>query len=377
MPEVPNFSEPEPDGRSGDSPRNDRAPGGRPSPIDYDLAIATARRLAPTPPQVSWAEAGEVVAELRRLAVQAEEHVRAVTGLVPPGDILEATVVDRPGWAAANVEGFQVVLEPLTAKLAQKAPNALAAGVTARVTGVQIGSVLAWLSNKVLGQYEAFRPEGEAGRLILVAPNIVETERRLDVDPHDFRMWVTLHEVTHRTQFTAVPWMHEHVRAELTALLEAASLDDPAQLVERLKAVVGGLPRGGSLVELLQTPEQKVVLDRVTAFMSLLEGHAEHVMDGVGPAVVPTVAHIRAKFDQRRKEHGGLLDKILRRALGLDLKALQYAEGKVFVDTVVREVGMERFNRVWESPATLPTRTEIREPLAWVRRIHGGSAITA
>ncbi|MGI8534885.1 MAG: zinc-dependent metalloprotease [Mycobacteriales bacterium] len=358
-------------------PQSGQSQSGRRSPVDYDLAVATARRLAPTPPQVSWEEAGEIVGELRALAVRAEEHVRAVTGLVPPGDILEATVVDRPGWAAANVEGFQVVLAPLTDKLAEKAPNNFAAGVTAKVAGVQLGSVLAWLSSKILGQYEAFRPEGESGRLILVAPNIVDTERRLGVDPHDFRLWVALHEVTHRTQFTAVPWMHDHVRGEITELLQASSLDDPAQLIERLKAVAVGVPRGGSVVELLQTPEQRVVLERVTAFMSLLEGHAEHVMDGVGPAVVPSVKHIRSKFDERRREHGGLFDRILRRALGLDLKALQYAEGKVFVDTCVREVGMDRFNRVWESPATLPTREEIRDPLAWVRRIHGTSAITA
>ncbi len=348
------------------------------SPVDYDLAVSTARRLAPAPPSVSWAEAGEIVTELRQLAVQAEEHVRAVTGLVPPGEVLEATVVDRPGWAAANVEGFRVVLEPLTKKLEEKGTHALAAGVTAKVAGVQMGSVLGWLSSKVLGQYEAFTAAGTPGRLIMVAPNIVETERRLEVDPHDFRLWVALHEVTHRTQFTAVPWMHDHVRGEITRLLEATSLDDPAQLVERLKGVVTGLPKGGSLVELLQTPEQRVVLDRVTAFMSLLEGHAEHVMDGVGPSVVPSVQHIRAKFDERRKEHGGLVDRVLRKLLGLDLKALQYAEGKVFVDTAVRELGMAGFNRVWESPATLPTRQEIREPLVWVRRISDTpTAITA
>jgi coenzyme F420 biosynthesis associated uncharacterized protein len=349
-----------------------------PSPVDYDLAVATARRLAPAPPQVTWAEAGEIVAELRRLAVQAEEHVRTVTGLVPPGEVLEATVVDRPGWAAANVDGFQVILEPLTHKLQEKKQNALAAGATAKVAGVQMGSVLAWLSGKVLGQYEAFTAAGTPGRLILVAPNLVETERRLGVDPHDFRLWVALHEVTHRTQFTAVPWMHDHVRGEISALLEATSLDDPNALLERLKAVATNLPRAGSLVELLQTPEQKVVMDRVTAFMSLLEGHAEHVMDGVGPSVVPSVAHIRRKFDDRRKEQGGLLDRILRRALGMDLKALQYAEGKVFVDTAVRELGMSGFNRVWESPATLPTREEIRQPMDWVRRISSTpAAITA
>jgi coenzyme F420 biosynthesis associated uncharacterized protein len=345
------------------------------SPVDWDLAVRTARRLAPAGPQVPWHEASKAVTELRGLAVRAEDHVRAVTGLVPPGDPEEATVVDRPGWAAANVAGFKVVLEPLAEKLLQKKPGGVALSATSRLTGVQMGTLLAWLSSKVLGQYEVFLPAAETGRLLLVAPNIVETERRLGVDPTDFRMWVALHEVTHRTQFTAVPWLHAHVRSELHELLEASALDDPAQLMSRLKGAITQVPRGGSLVELLQTPEQKLVLDRVTAFMSLLEGHAEHVMDGVGPSVVPTVTTIRARFDQRRREGSGVVDRVLRRLLGLDLKALQYAEGKVFVDTAVREVGMSGFNRVWESARALPTRQEIREPMAWVQRIHGTTAI--
>ena len=342
--------------------------------IDYDLAVRTAARLAPAGPSMPLSEAADVVQQLRGLAVQAEEHVRSVTGLVPPGDPGPATVVDRPGWAAANVDGFKVVLSPLTRKVEDKAQNAVAKKVTATLAGAQMGGVLSWLSSKVLGQYEAFTEDGRPGRLLLVAPNIVETERRLGVDPHDFRLWVTLHEVTHRTQFTAVPWLHDHVRTELDALLSAASLDDPAALLARLKDVASGLPRGGSLVELLQTPEQRVVLDRVTAFMSLLEGHAEHVMDGVGPSVVPSVRQIRRKFDEKRRDRGGPMDRLLRRLLGLDLKALQYAEGKVFVDTAVAQVGMAGFNRVWESPETLPTRQEVREPLAWVRRVHGPAA---
>ena len=349
------------------------------SPVDWDLAVRTAKRLAPAGPQVSWAEASDAVTELRQLAISAEQHVRTVTGLIPPGDALEATVVDRAGWAAANVDGFQVVLAPMvqkmTAKLQAKRTSPLTLAAGAKVTGVQLGTMLAWLSSKVLGQYEVFLPEQGTGRLVLVAPNIVETERRLGVNPTDFRRWVALHEVTHRTQFTAVPWMHAHVRSEVAALLEATSLDDPTELISRVRNAVSQLPRGGSIVELLQTPEQKVILDRVTAFMSLLEGHAEHVMDGVGPAVVPSVMEIRAKFDQRRKEGTGRLDRILRRLLGLDLKALQYAEGKVFVDTAVRELGMAGFNQVWDSPATLPTRQEIREPLTWVRRISGTAAI--
>ena len=333
---------------------------GVPNAVDYDLAVATARRLAPRRPPCRWAEAGEAVAELRGLAVTAEEHVRAVTGLTPPGEVLEATVVDRPGWAQANVEGFRVVLEPLTdAARGRSSRTRSPPRSTAKVAGVQMGTMLAWLSSKVLGQYEAFRPEGEPGRLILVAPNIVETERRLGVDPHDFRLWVALHEVTHRTQFTAVPWMHDHVRARdrRAARGHVARRPRPS-CSQRLKGVATELPRGGSLVELLQTPEQKVVLDRVTAFMSLLEGHAEHVMDGVGPSVVPSrAARSARRFDQRRKERRRRCSTgSCASVLGLDLKALQYAEGKRFVDTAVRELGMAGFNRVWESPATLPTR---------------------
>ena len=332
--------------------------------VDTDLAATVAARLAPAGPVLGLSEAADVVVMLRDLTDEGEQHVRDVTGL--QGRVGPATVVDRPGWARANAEGFDVVLAPLQETLLAK-QNTLAAGVTAKVTAVQMGTLLGWMSSKVLGQYEAFQPAGQEGRLLLVAPNIVETERRLEVDPRDFRLWVAVHEVTHRTQFTAVPWMHDHVRSEISALLSASGLGDPDALLQRLRAVASA-PRSGSLVEMLQTPEQREVMDRVTAFMSLLEGHAEHVMDAVGPSVIPSVEHIRARFQERRSQRGNPVERLLRRLLGLDLKALQYAEGKAFVDAAVAAVGMESFNRVWTSPEMLPTRAEIRAPLEWVAR---------
>jgi coenzyme F420 biosynthesis associated uncharacterized protein len=337
--------------------------------VDTALASTVAARLAPRGPQLSLTEAADVVVMLRDLTEQAEQHVRDVTGL--HGVVGPATVVHRPGWAAANAEGFAVVLAPLEEAFRAK-QGKVAAAATAKVTAVQMGTLLAWLSGKVLGQYEAFQPEGEQGRLLLNAPTIVETERRLGVDPHDFRLWVALHEVTHRTQFTAVPWLHGHVRAEVGALLEATKLDDPEALLARVKGL-RDLPRT-SIVEAFQTPEQKVVMDRVTAFMSLLEGHAEHVMDGVGPTVVPTVEHIRARVEARRRDRGGPVERYVRRLLGLDLKAKQYAEGSRFVAAAVAEVGMEGFNRVWDSAETLPTLVELRDPPSWVARVHGRAA---
>lgn len=341
--------------------------------VDTDLAASIAGRLAPAGPPLELSEAADVVVMLRDLTQEAEQHVRDVTGL--HGVVGPATVVDRPGWAKANAEGFNVVLEPLESTLLAKQGKA-ALAVTSKVTAVQMGSLLAWLSSKVLGQYEAFQPAGQAGRLLLVAPNIVETERKLEVDPRDFRLWVAIHEVTHRTQFTAVPWLHDHVRSEIDALLRAARLDDPEALLQRFKQLATGA-RSGSLTELLQTPEQREVMDRVTGFMSLLEGHAEHVMDGVGPAVVPTVQQIRDRFEERRRDKGSPLERFLRRLLGLDLKALQYAEGSRFVAAVVDAVGMGGFNRVWESPQTLPSKAEITHPQDWVTRVHGVPASTA
>ncbi len=353
--------------------------------VDWDLAASTARRLVRPGPSVSYAEAARAVDELRTLAVESERHVRDFTGLTAAPDAPPVAVVDRPGWVAANIEGFRIVLEPLFVKLAarRRPGGGVTAAVGARVTGVQVGTILAYLASRVLGQYEVFLPpEHGAGRLTLVAPNILATEALLGVDPHDFRLWVCLHEETHRTQFTGVPWLRGHVQSEIGAYLDATDLD-PAAVWRRLReasgaigAAVRGGADGGSVLEAVQTPQQRVVLDRLTALMSLLEGHGDFVMDAVGPEVVPSVAEIRRRFDRRR--HGGRpLDRVVRRLLGIDLKMKQYAEGARFVRTVVDAVGVRRFNAVWTSAETLPTLVEVRHPQAWMDRVLGRSAVPA
>jgi coenzyme F420 biosynthesis associated uncharacterized protein len=271
--------------------------------------------------------------------------------------------------------------------------------VGARVTGVQAGLLLAYLSSRVLGQYELFLPPGEGeasasgangangstaaanggaassgvGRLTLVAPNIVMVERELGVNPHDFRRWVCLHEETHRVQFTSVPWLREYVQGMMTEFLLASDLDAGA-IVDRLRSAAGavaGAVRGGdgeSLMEAMQTPAQRELLDKLTAVMTLVEGHGDYVMDAVGPRVVPSVAEIREKFSQRRGS-AGRMEQILRRILGIDLKMKQYEQGSKFVAEVVAEAGMAGFNRVWTSPETLPTRAEMAKPADWLARI--------
>jgi coenzyme F420 biosynthesis associated uncharacterized protein len=346
--------------------------------VDWDLAVSTAGRLMRPGPQVSRSEANAVVAALRRLADVADGHVRELTGLEPVGTLPPTRVVDRPDWVKTNAAGLASLLGPLVDRLEERrdsTPGPVAAAVGPRVTGAQAGLVLAFLAGKVLGQYDVFGRDG--GELLLVAPNVVEAERSLGVDPSDFRLWVCLHECTHRLQFTAVPWLGDHMRAEVGRLVDALELDPKvlrdravAGVKELAQAVRGGEQTGDGLLAIVQGPASQTVLDRITAFMSLVEGHAEYVMDAVGPEVVPSVAAIRARFSQRRKGSGPV-DRVVRRLLGLDVKMRQYAEGRVFVRGVVDAIGMDAFNAVWTSPETLPRRAELAAPMDWVQRVHG------
>jgi coenzyme F420 biosynthesis associated uncharacterized protein len=209
-----------------------------------------------------------------------------------------------------------------------------------------------------------------------VAPNQDSVERQLDVNPSDFRLWVCLHEVTHRVQFTAVPWMRRHMLDEVKALSDTVDTD-PDALRQRLTDAMGELSKvarghgdGAGLMSVLASPEQRAVLDRLTAFMSVVEGHAEYVMNAVSPTVIPSQPLIEARFAQRRKG-GNPLDRLLRKLLGLDAKTRQYVDGSSFVRAVVGQVGLSGFNAVWTGPATLPTKAEIADPPAWIARVHG------
>ncbi|MFC9248206.1 zinc-dependent metalloprotease [Streptomyces sp. NPDC057136] len=364
--------------------------------VDWNLAVATATRFVRPGPEISREEARAVVAELRRHAKASEEHVRSFTRMIPDGHEPEDTpvlVVDRAGWIRANVAGFRELLRPLLEKMQDRRPDGpggtVLGAVGGKVTGVELGMLLSFLASRVLGQYETFAPAAPAlpasakggGRLLLVAPNIVHVERELEVDPHDFRLWVALHEETHRTQFTGVPWLRDHLKGEIQSFLDETDVD-PMTVLERLREAAQSLSGAGrpegeegegegrSLVEIVQTPAQREILGRLTAVMSLLEGHADFVMDGVGPEVVGSVSEIREKFQQRRARGAGRLDQALRKLLGLDAKLRQYRDGERFVSAVVGEVGMDGFNRVWTSPNTLPTKAEIAKPADWIARVH-------
>src|SRR4051794_25300175 len=318
-------------------------------------------------PTATREEATALVGRLRSDAAVAEGHVRDVTGLGHGLELLPADVVDRPAWARAAVHGMAA----LTAEAELPVVSKVARAVTARTAGLQLGGLVAYLGSRVLGQYDPFGGPAQEGRLLLVAPNIHAAQQALDVPSADFGMWVCLHEATHRLQFTAVPWLRDHFAHEVGQFLSMAD-GTRGGILERLPEAISAIRGSGGdslvLVELLQGPEQRAVLDRLLALTTLLEGHADHVMDAAGPDVVPSVETIRARFTLRRRG-GGLVDRLLRALLGVEAKVKQYAVGSAFTKYVVLAAGMDGFNRVWESPETLPTRAELADPASWLRRM--------
>ncbi|WP_315099126.1 zinc-dependent metalloprotease [uncultured Cellulomonas sp.] len=344
-------------------------------PVDWELAVRVAGRLAAPGPVADRAELTALVDELRDAAGRAAEHAAAITGLAaldgtPPGRVSTVLVVDRPRWAQANAEVFAAMTGPLAGTTPSSATRSAAA--------LQVGGVLALLSGKVLGQFDPFTSADGRGRLLLVAPNVLHHERRLRVDPSDFRLWVALHEQTHALQFAAAPWLAGHLRSRAAELMTDLVADRSlvprvGELVQAVaRAVTGGTEDGIGVLDLLSR-RQRTVFEEVGAVMALLEGHADVAMDEVGPGVVPSVRTIRRAFEARRDEAASArgVDRVLRRLLGLDAKLAQYRDGAAFVRAVRKVVGRDGLNAVWSSVDHLPSPAEIADPRAWVRRVHG------
>ena len=339
--------------------------------IDWSLAATVGKRLVRPGPKVTEYTLDAAQAELADAAVRAEGPVREVTGLADGLRVPSALVVDRRGWVDAASQSMRSMLDG--------DGDESGGGLSGKVGGLQAGGLLAFLAGAILGQYDPFTPSGSdssgpqnPGVLMLVTPNIIAVERSLRVVPSDFRLWVCLHEVTHRVQFSANPWLRQYMLDNIAVLTSDAG-ESVTDVVARINSAVrGGAKREKGVIgvmQMLQTPKQYEAFTRMMMLGTLLEGHADHVMDAVGPAQVPTVEQIRASFDKRRTAPRNPVQRIIRALIGMDAKLAQYIRGKAFVDEVVGTVGMERFNTIWTNAETLPRPDEIDEPSRWIARV--------
>lgn len=369
-----------------------------PGLVRWGAAASTARTLASAGPKFSTSQAIPVVEDIRAKAEASVEHVHRITGLQAARDLRDSQVlvVDRAGWATAAVGGFREMLDPpLRAALAERFPEGLPLSLRLGGYGVaaELGGLVAFLASHVLGQYDPFSTTADApgGRLLLVAPNLVQVQRKLEVDAADFRLWVALHEQTHRVQFAAAPWLREHLAgliAELAVGMVSRS-GGSGGLKASVSALGGGVrgdvsgkgdpvpdAAGQGLISLVTGPRERQALSDITAVMSLLEGHANVVMDSVDTDVIPTVATIRERFEQRGSTRSAL-QKLIMRLIGMAAKQRQYSDGAAFVRAAVEQLGMEGFNAVFTSAEHLPTEQELHAPERWIERMRGGAGTVA
>lgn len=332
--------------------------------IDWKLAGTVARGVANMQP----AGNPEPFEQLAEPAAEAERLVSAYTGLkaaaVPP-----AEAVERQAWIDANLASLSGVLEPATERIGGKlGPLGVVAGT---VMAVEAGAVSGFLAGRVLGQYEfpVLDPDRPA-RLLFVTPNLAHAASTLEAPDDQLLRWVALHEMTHALQFGGVPWLREHLAAMLRELLGALQMDPRSLLrVPDLTDLKGAFERvrEDGLATVMVGPEKRETLDRVQAFMAVLEGYAEHVMDAVGADVLDDLPALRSALQRRRRDRSGLL-KLLERLIGMDLKMRQYEQGKAFCDAVVARAGIEGLNRVWIAPAAMPSVAELDDAAGWLAR---------
>jgi coenzyme F420 biosynthesis associated uncharacterized protein len=352
-------------------------------PVDWALAQRIAVRVSGREPFAESYHYASLEPDFMELTAEAEELVYQATGLRSLAGPARARVTDRAGWIGANVASFSRLLRPLTERLGERVGEGALAPLARRATGAELGLILGWMSTRVLGQYDLLVIEEEnpddQDVVYYVGPNVIALEKRFAFPPREFRLWLALHEVTHRAQFTGVPWLREHFLSLVHRSLDAVD-PDPKRFVNALRRWVESSREGrnpledGGLVALLASPEQGEVLRSISGMMSLLEGHGDVTMDRAGTGRIPSAERFSRVLHQRRRT-GSPGIKFLQRLLGLEAKFNQYEQGERFIHHVEAIGGSALLNRAFEAPENLPDLEEIRDPEAWIRRVVAGAAV--
>ncbi|HVT77332.1 MAG TPA: zinc-dependent metalloprotease [Acidimicrobiales bacterium] len=344
-------------------------------PVAWGLAERVAVRVAGTEPLARSYHYASLRPDFEELTAQAEELVYQEIGLRSLRGPARAVVVERADWVRANIGSMRRLLRPLTDRLASglKGPLAVPAST---LSGVEVGTMLGWMATRVLGQYDAllFDEDNEGDVVYYVGPNVLALEKRFGFPPREFRLWLALHEVTHRVQFTGVPWMQDYFRSLIDSTLNVAEMD-PKRFLEALRRSVEAVRAGrnpldeGGLVALLAGPEQFATLQKTQGLMSLLEGHGDVTMDRAGRDRIPSQARFSATLHERRNAPQPAVVKLVQQLVGLDAKMKQYEAGERFIEAVEAVGGPSLLARVWDGPELLPTLGEIRDPASWIRRV--------
>jgi putative hydrolase len=343
----------------------------QPGPVNWRLAREVSDHLTGDPEPIDpW-----LADEYQQLTRLAQLQITQATPL-EVGSALSGAPVDRATWANDNLRNFSYLVDPLADKLDMAGSgspfDALLKPLGPALLGMQMGVMVGFLSHRVMGQFDVGMPTTEATDIYYVVPNIEGFARDNDLEPQSVRLWVALHEVIHQAEL-AVPWARQHFSDLVDRYVGAIEIDmsgitdrlqqmqDPSQLEKMMEDPTG-------MAGLLSTDGPQQELESVQAFMALLEGYADYVMDRVATKLLPDLARMRAARDSRRSEPAQA-EQMLNRMLGLELTDDQYRIGAGFCDEVERRWGDDALHRVWESPENLPDLAELKDPVGWAARV--------
>ena len=354
-------------------------------PVDWEVAKNVAYRTAGRDPYQAAHYRHGLEEDFDRCTAQAEELVAQCTGLRSLSGSARGRVTDRKGWIDANLASFQRLLRPIVTKLGDQVDHGTMRGLGGRIAGAELGVMLGWMSKRVLGQYDLLVIEDEnpdeQDVVYYVAPNVLSLERRYAFPPGEFRLWLALHEVTHRAQFTGVPWMRQHFLGLVESTMD--SIDpDPKRIAEAVSRLLQARRRGedvmgqGGVMGLFASEQQLVVINEIAGLMSLLEGHGDVTMDRAGLGLVPSAPRFARVLRNRRQNVRGFA-RVFQRLSGLEAKMKQYAEGEHFIAEVEKHGGSDLLDRAWAEPANVPSIAEIRNPELWIARVSPVEAAAA
>lgn len=345
--------------------------------IDWSTAESVAVRSVGREPFSESYHYASLTPDFIRFTAEAEAAVAAETGMVSAAGDARARVTDRQGWVRANVASFRRLLRPLSDRLGEQLAAGPAAPFARRMAGAELGMFLGWMSRRVLGQYDLLVIEDEdpddQDIVYFVGPNVLALERRFGFPPDEFRLWLALHELTHRAQFTGVPWLREHFLGLVDTTFSALD-PDPSRLLRGLNLAVEEFRKGrnplddGGLAVIFATPEQREALDHLSGMMSLLEGHGDVTMNRAGAAEIPSSERFHRILHDRRKQVNPVM-KLIQKLIGLDAKMKQYQAGEEFIEAVEDAGGRAALDLAFAAPGNLPTLGEIRKPDAWLERM--------
>ncbi|OFW56912.1 MAG: hypothetical protein A2W01_00590 [Candidatus Solincola sediminis] len=352
--------------------------------LDWSQAGEIAVLVAQSDPVDVQPPGPQVQAEFESMMERSEELVRRYSLLENREPVGPLLVFSRPDWIDTNLGSFQLIFEPL-AESYEKAlkrveeqrrrPLGIGRKLTRGILTAQLGMVIGYLARNVLGQFDLGLPRLEdSGKLYVVYPNLIKAEEKMRLVPEDFRLWITLHEVTHAFEFAANPWLREYMKSLMARYFKSVSvrLEEmslrlrPQELRDsrRLNEIINQ----GGLMSIVHSPEQREILSEIQAFMSLIEGYSNLIMDMVGKEIIPTFKEMSTAFRHRRDSKSGS-ERFVERMLGFDLKLQQYQVGELFCKEVVEKKGLDFLNLAWKREENLPSGDEIRNAFQWIERL--------